>query len=530
MEHRNQVIRTDGQSWQSRTRKWALHMSNSVSFTVHSKVAAFSQILATDHDYQLPAASGEKASAVLAQFARKRFAASIAVPTDDKKVRLRLRELGEPITLFGEGFSDRRDRLRELLTQQAEQGDGVDVHMGDADSEGGKDEDEEYYTEGIPELLAARKAIARFSLPRAQKRIAYQKAETNIPLRTHIKFRKALKERLQGFELFGSQIASDRPVSTVRFSPSGDRIAVGTWSGTVKILDVPNLEDKILLRGHTDVVSGISWMPGATLPDSNISPSTVNLATGGGEGHINLWSLEKDTPLSTLSGHEGRVSRVDIHPSSRHLASASHDMTWRLWDIETSTELLLQEGHSREVHTVSFNTDGSLIASAGLDSVGRIWDVRTGRMVMFLDSHIQPIYALDWGADGYRLLSGSADGFIKCWDVRAVKESTTIGAHIGGVTDLKWFKGTDGPTHLPEPTKDEKGEYIPKKSGTFFVSTGFDREVKIFSADDWALTKTLKAHSGNVTGVDVTADSKWIASCGRDRTVKLWARDDMEAI
>jgi U4/U6 small nuclear ribonucleoprotein PRP4 len=336
--------------------------------------------------------------------------------------------------------------------------------------------------------------------------------------------------RLRGFELFGSQIASDRPVSTVRFSPSGDRIAVGTWSGTVKILDVPNLEDKILLRGHTDVVSGISWMPGATLPDSNVSPSTVNLATGGGEGTINLWSLEKDTPLSTLSGHEGRVSRVDIHPSSRYLASASHDMTWRLWDIETSTELLLQEGHSREVHTVSFNTDGSLIASAGLDSVGRIWDVRTGRMVMFLDSHIQPIYALDWGVDGYRVLSGSADGFIKCWDVRAVKESATIGAHIGGVTDLKWFKGTDGPTHLSEPTKDEKGEYIPKKSGTFFVSTGFDREVKIFSADDWALTKTLKAHSGNVTGVDVTDDSKWIASCGRDRTVKLWARDDMEAI
>ncbi|QDS73037.1 hypothetical protein FKW77_009344 [Venturia effusa] len=486
--------------------------------------------LPDNHDYELPTANGEKASAVLAQFARKRFANSIAVPTDDKKVRQRLRELGEPITLFGEGHLTRRDRLRELLTQQAETGDVADVQMGDADDEGEKEQDEEYYTEGIPELLAARKAIARFSIPRAQTRIAYQKAETTIPVRTHIKFRKAVKERLHGFELFGSQIASDRPVSTVRFSPRGERIAVGTWSGTIKILDVPNLEEKILLRGHTDVVSGVSWMPGATLPDSNVPPSTVNLATGGGEGTINLWSLEKDTPLSTLSGHEGRVSRVDVHPSSRFLASASHDMTWRLWDIETSTELLLQEGHSREVHTVSFNTDGSLIASAGLDSVGRIWDVRTGRMVMFLDSHIQPIYALDWSTDGYRVLSGSADGFIKCWDVRAVKESATIGAHIGGVTDLKWFKGTDGPTYLSEPAKDDKGDFIPKKSGTFFVSTGFDREVKIFSADDWALTKTLKAHSGNVTGVDVTNDSKWIASCGRDRTVKLWARDDMEAV
>jgi U4/U6 small nuclear ribonucleoprotein PRP4 len=54
--------------------------------------------------------------------------------------------------------------------------------------------------------------------------------------------------------------------------------------------------------------------------------------------------------------------------------------------------------------------------------------------------------------------------------------------------------------------------------------------VNIFSADDWALCKSLTGHDQTVLGVDVTADSKWIASCGRDRTVKLWARDDMEGL
>jgi len=43
--------------------------------------------------------------AILDEFERKKKARNIAVPTDDKKVRLRLRELGEPITLFGEGVS-----------------------------------------------------------------------------------------------------------------------------------------------------------------------------------------------------------------------------------------------------------------------------------------------------------------------------------------------------------------------------------------------------------------------------------------
>src|ERR1700722_4271046 len=81
-------------------------------------------MVAIDHEYDLPTntvgIAPERASALLSQFQRKRRAAAIAVPTDDNRVRARLRELGEPITLFGEGPGDRRDRLRELLSIQAE--------------------------------------------------------------------------------------------------------------------------------------------------------------------------------------------------------------------------------------------------------------------------------------------------------------------------------------------------------------------------------------------------------------------------
>lgn len=91
------------------------------------------------------------------------------------------------------------------------------------------------------------------------------------------------------------------------------------------------------------------------------------------------------------------------------------------------------------------------------------------------------------------------------------------------------------PPFLTEPTApatfstdSPKGDETlkPRKSGTFFISSGFDKNVNIFSADDWALAKTLSGHSGNVLGVDVTSDARWIASCGHDRTVKLWGCDD----
>ena len=496
------------------------------------------RISALDRDYDIPSATAgiapERASAILNQFQRKRRAAAIAVPTDDGRVRARLREIGEPITLFGEGPGDRRDRLRLLLSIQAEidaaEDEDGDARMRDADDNQQPEQEEEFYTKGIQELVVARKDIARYSLPRAKRRITSQKVESTIPLRTHVKFRKAIKERLQGFELQGSQMAGERPVSVTRFSPNGELIAAGNWGGGIRLLSVPNLDEERILRGHTDRIGGISWFPGATLPGHNVSLDSVNLASGGAEGNVHLWSLNQDTPISTLAGHNQRVCRVEFHPSGRYLASASEDTTWRLWDVSTTTELLLQEGHSRGVFALSFSTDGSLLASAGLDSTGRIWDLRTGRTVMILEGHIRPIYALDWGVDGHRVLSGSGDGWIKCWDIRKVQAAGGVGAHRSVVSDIRWYKGLDDPAQGFEPEVDEKGERKPKKSGTFFVSSGFDKNVNIFSADDWSLVQSLSGHTGNVHSVDISKNGKWIASGGYDRTVKLWGRNDMEGL
>lgn len=515
-------------------------------------ISGIDRYSATDSNYSIPSAGGQaskQTSTVLNEFRRKREAAAIAVPTDDKKVRVDLRAHGEPITLFGERPEDRRDRLRAILYAEQEGGDEDDSMQDATPGAEGEDDDEvgEFYTEGDADLLEARREIARYSLPRASKRIAHQKVDSRIPVATHVQHRNVIKEMLSGFELYGSQIASERPVSMVRFAPNGQIIACGDWGGSIKLLDTTNLETQSVLRGHKQMIGGISWMPNATLPESNISKDSLNLASSGGEGDINLWSLGQETPLSTLSGHSARVVRTDIHPSGRYLASASYDTTWRLWDLQTSTSLLLQEGHSKEVYNVCFSPDGSLIASAGLDSIGRIWDLRTGRTIMLLESHVQPIHALDWCSDGVRVLTGAADGFAKCWDLRAVRETASIGAHRGGVADLRWYKGTDGPlTDAPPVTKDVEmangdqdpdrsndsadDAILPRRSGTFVVSAGFDKAVNIFSADDWALCKSLTGHDGTVLACDVTSDSRWIASCGRDRTVKVWGREDGEGI
>lgn len=56
-------------------------------------------------------------AALFEEFERKRRARLINVSTDDMEVKKNLRQLNEPICLFGEGPAERRKRLKELLAR-----------------------------------------------------------------------------------------------------------------------------------------------------------------------------------------------------------------------------------------------------------------------------------------------------------------------------------------------------------------------------------------------------------------------------
>ena len=44
-------------------------------------------------------------------------AKNLPIPTNDLEVKARLREMGHPICLFGEGPADRRERLRNKVSE-----------------------------------------------------------------------------------------------------------------------------------------------------------------------------------------------------------------------------------------------------------------------------------------------------------------------------------------------------------------------------------------------------------------------------
>ena len=52
---------------------------------------------------------------ILRKYESQKRGRTIVVPTSVEDVKCKLRELGRPITLFGEGHADRRERLRDVI-------------------------------------------------------------------------------------------------------------------------------------------------------------------------------------------------------------------------------------------------------------------------------------------------------------------------------------------------------------------------------------------------------------------------------
>ena len=87
--------------------------------------------------------------------------------------------------MIGEDVGARRERLVEsILAYFLKHGESPETLFNQKQAEeeddymsGGPDKEEEFYTEGVQELKAARLEIAKFSLSRAQQRLAAAKAK-----------------------------------------------------------------------------------------------------------------------------------------------------------------------------------------------------------------------------------------------------------------------------------------------------------------------------------------------------------------
>jgi WD40 repeat protein len=157
---------------------------------------------------------------------------------------------------------------------------------------------------------------------------------------------------------------ADKQISAIVISGSGKRIAVGEYSGKVKIINASNSQVEYEVGDKTKLQSPTLIMFNPANDDE------LFVAYQGAEAV--LWNIVKQSEI--LKQLAGTVFQVAFDPKGTFLVTASNDALVRLWDLTGASgpRILEMRGHIGPVFSVDVRADGAIL-SGGADRTARFW-------------------------------------------------------------------------------------------------------------------------------------------------------------
>ncbi len=154
----------------------------------------------------------------------------------------------------------------------------------------------------------------------------------------------------------------------------------------------------------------------------------IHLASGLGNGNINIYNVNTVSLVATLTGDQRRqINDLVQISNSDLLASSNADYSVKIWNLTSNTLKFNMSGHYGAVVGLR-QVSSNVLASAGsLDRVIILWDINLGQYIRTLYGHTSYIYwSLDLLSNAQTLVSGSGDKTIKLWNWQTGQTLTTI--------------------------------------------------------------------------------------------------------
>jgi WD40 repeat protein len=273
-------------------------------------------------------------------------------------------------------------------------------------------------------------------------------------------------------------------VTAMAIHPSGQTVALGGDDHLVRIWDLQQKRQVMVLAGHLDWVRTVSYSPRGDM-----------LVTSGNDHRVVVWNTATGEKLREYSQLTHVVTRVVFSHDARLVAVVGFGDKVRIIDGLTGDRLREYGCPCADMRTVAFSPDDAMLVGAGRNGKVRRWDSGTGQVQGEFTSHSQRVRDLAFSSDGALLAT--------CGEDRKVVISRSTGEQS-----------------FELPRQGAKVMTLVFCGPTQLATAGSDNIVRIWDLKERAEIAALEGHTGTVAVL--AYHQNVLISTGFDTTVRVW--------
>ena len=338
-------------------------------------------------------------------------------------------------------------------------------------------------------------------------------------------------------ELVRSWKAHDQVTADLAFDSTSAFLASGSRDFTVKVWDFVGYFCTHVFRGHKGIVRIVRF-----------HPTQLQVASIADE-EARLWDLKTSTCIGIMKDHMSAITSAcfaRLKGSNYSLVTGGRDQVVCVWPLEGRAKVLptfesvesiaviptksLQAAAKLVTSKDSFvqwlggeDLPAFVILTVGEKNELRVLNPADGKTLRSETSpHAAKGLMLDVlfleGTDGLRVLTAGVDCNLVLWSVPEFTPLTHIMGynedvvHVQFIPSLSWS----------DPQQETEGAHKELSvTADTFVCVVNDEMPRVVSKDGFG-ARLLKGHTANVIACDVSVDGQWIATGGKDQSLRVW--------